>query len=154
MGLIWSLKRKYDKIQPFYFEDDTTLHKRMIKLIKNPDFNDIHTISYMIDPIKLPINEMDYNDKELNNHSFEYVAEKYKNRRKYTMLNFIGYHEVRWYGIFRARLDEICNIIPEIIFNKSEKIYVTTLPNYPTCYVNFIDRSCGLTYAICLEKQN
>lgn len=161
MELRWTLHRKYLKIQPFRFEYDPLIKMYLIKLLKKPEFKEIIETSYMIDPELLNETCMDEDDIEINGHSYEYLLEKYRGFQKYTMIELIGYHDFNWHNIFRATLEEVCKLIPDHVFEMSEKIYVTTEPRYTTTgqgdshfFINFLDKSCGTTYAICIGKRN
>ena len=70
-------------------------------------------------------------------------------------MKFISYHSCGYYGLFKPDLKEVCDVIPEIVFKKSEKIYVTTElssgGDIGQCYVDFIDRHIGNNYIMAIR---
>lgn len=142
---------KYQKLRPFYLKcvnDNVTYDRKfVVKLVEKPSFSYIKYVGYLFSPKKLNKDEFDENDKEINKKLFDDII-KESNTGKYVILKFTGLHTSGGYnGFFRPDLQEVCNIIPDYVFEKSRKIYVTTdfLKNVP-----LFDEDIGITTAICV----
>lgn len=148
-----SLKEKYCKIQPFGCKEYDMEHGE-IELYKKPKYENIKHTAYLWEKNSLTLDEIDSFDLDIVNKSLNDLIIGHEN--KYKLFKLTTLHTCAYYGFFKPSLDEVCDAIPDIVYLKSHKIYVTTntYSNYGSkCYVDFIDRHLGITYVLCVIDQ-
>lgn len=146
---------KYLKLRPYYipYDDNYTSYEKqyVIRLVEKPWFTDMKYEGYLFSPKKMEIDKFDEIDKEFDGKTFGEIVEKIK-IGKYALLQFTGIHTCGgYYAYFRPDLKEVCDIIPDYVFEKFERIYITT--NFVK-NVSLFDEDIGITTAICYPYKN
>ena len=119
------LFKKYQKLQPYYipYDDNFISYDRqfVIRLVEKPWFDSMSCVGYLFSPKRLNIDKLDDIDKEIDGKTLEEIVETSKTG-KYSILQFNGIHTCGgYYAYFRPDLTEVCNIIPDYVFEKSKK---------------------------------
>lgn len=140
------LFQKYLKLQPYY---ERWTDRYDIRLVRKPSFYEIGCVGYLFSPEdeELEKEKFDDIDKKIDGKTLNEIVEENKTG-EYAILRFTGLHTCGGYhAFFRPDLREVCNIIPEYVFEKSKKIFITT--NFAK-NVPLFDEDIGITTAICV----
>lgn len=141
-----TLKRKYDKLGSFKTFDG------VVTLFEKPEF----LITNIRHPFKngkiLKDHKMSNIDKNLNNHNLMDVLSRDRFIDKYSYMTFQFYTDT-----VSPTLKDICEVIPNKIYEKSCKIYVDYDENMGLVgnsnYVPFIGKYCYSLHMICVDKR-
>lgn len=144
-----SLAEKYKKLRPFCFKNNK------IKLILKPIMKDRSKIAYLRGKQYLRSKYFDKHDKFVNGKTIkELQQEQVYGHPIYDLFTFNSIHSFNHEALFKPDLGESFNAIPDILFERSKKIYVTTdmsgNGNDTSCIIKSIDKHAGVTYALCV----
>ena len=144
-----TIAEKYRKIRPFCFNDGK------IQLILKPEMKHRSKIAYLRETKKLPKKYFDQYDKKVNDKKMgELQKIDVYGHPVYDLFVFNSIHSFNHEVLFKPDLGESFDAIPDILFEKSKKIYVTTdmstNGNKQSCIITSLDKHAGITYALCV----
>lgn len=145
MELRLTLKRKYDKLKLCKISDDKIL------LLEKPRFSYRQDLYFFNSKTPLKEHNLDKTDKYLNDGNLKEILNIDSFMRKYNILEFNCYTNEE-----NPTLKEICDTIPNKVFDRSSMIYMDfDKIRIGDCdyFVPFIDKYCYMLKLICVNKR-
>ena len=152
---------KCNKLQPFVCKHDD-LKNGSIRLLKKSDnINTLTHTSYLWGKTGLNKNDIDKHDSEVIGKTLTGLVDEllYHQFRKYYLFKFVTFHKYGYAeGLIRPDIREACEMIPDVIYDKSHKIFITTKTfgdgDISKYFVEFINMYLGETYVLCVVKND